>query len=544
MLFSLHHSDPHRHHHYHHQQQQRPARCHCSFHCVLALLVLFCCVQTTFPCPRDCFCEPHSKNVHCTNKGLTSIPEGIPHDTVELILNQNPFQNPDLTRRNFTNLMKLQKLYMSRCGIETIALDTFTDLSDLVWLDISNNKISFIADYTFRGLHLKHLFINDNKGIQLSSGAFEGMSTQGLYMHNSGISKLSVKVMSPLNGTLRTLWLYQNQFESFSEDWLYLFNTLGHLRLGRNPFHCNCEIGWLHKFFNKHSSVFSGGELPSCSTPALVRNKRFSNLTADDFRCELPTFRNVEAVFDREMGKLTCQARGDPTPTMYWIRPDGTTETYYSPPGEETEQNEGVMYMTNVKLTDSARYKCVASNPAGNVTFSLNVVWPAPLPPQPSPPTPAELPAHPKGNVIVADATSQPSSGGRQFRDEAVPGGGGGGGKKRKGPYDWGVNKPEMKLGSKVEEGEVKPVEDPDVRFTIVDVVGAVVGTFLLTVLLCVLAAQLYWRRKERLRQQEDHYSVPDSKPPLAPARLYIMGEDGENRVRMLHHHGHPDCPT
>ena len=76
------------------------------------------------------------------------------------------------------------------------------------------------------------------------------------------------------------------------------------------------------------------------------------------------------------------------------------------------------------------------------------------------------------------------------------------------------------------------------------DVVGAVVGTFLLTVLLCVLAAQLYWRRKERLRQQEDHYSVPDSKPPLAPARLYIMGEDGENRVRMLHHHGHPDCPT
>ena len=216
------------------------------------------------------------------------------------------------------------------------------------------------------------------------------------------------------------------------------------------------------------------------------------------------------------------------------------------------------MYMTNVKLTDSARYKCVASNPAGNVTFSLNVVWPAPpsttaaeRPPRPKgnvivadatsqhPPSTAAAAEHvpnPKGNVIVADATSQPS-GGRQFRDEAVPGG------KKKGPYDWGINKPEMKLGSKVEEGEVKPVEDPDVRFTIVDVVGAVVGTFLVTVLLCVLVAQLYWRRKERLRQ-EDHYSVPDSKPPLAPARLYIMGEDGENRVRMLHSHGHTECPT
>ncbi|KAK7110466.1 hypothetical protein V1264_014335 [Littorina saxatilis] len=528
----------------HHRQQQQQQQHHHQqlfsshlYSCLLGLLVLFCSVQTTFPCPRDCFCEPHSKNVHCTNKGLTSIPENIPDDTVELILNQNTFHNPDLTRRNFTNLMKLQKLYMSRCGIETIALDTFSDLSDLVWLDISNNKITFLADYTFRGLHLKHLFINDNKGIQLSSEAFEGMSTQGMYMHNCGISKLSVKVMSPLNGTLRTLWLYQNDFESFSEEWLYLFNTLGHLRLGRNPFHCNCEIGWLQKFFSKHNSVFSGGELPSCSTPALVRNKPFSNLTADDFRCELPTFRNVDAVFDREMGKLTCQARGDPTPTLYWIRPDGTTETYYSTPGEDTDQNEGVMYMTNVKLTDSARYKCVASNPAGNVTFSLNVVWP-------STPTTLTPPQAPKDNVIVADATSQPS--GRQFRDEAAKG-------KKYDGGDWQVNQPGMKLGSKVEEGGQGGADGVrrergkgEVRFSMVDIVGAVVGTFLLTVLLCVLFSQLYWRRKERLRQeQEDHYSVPDSKPPLAPARLYIMGEDGENRVRMLNNHApHTECPT
>nr|KAG5705238.1 hypothetical protein BaRGS_011264 [Batillaria attramentaria] len=518
----------------HHPFQLRQRRFN-QCRCLLALLLLLCSVQTTFPCPRDCFCEPHSKNVHCANRGLTSIPEGIPFDTIELVLNQNTFQNPDLTRRNFTGLVKLQKLYMSRCGIETIALDTFTDLADLDWLDISSNKISFIADYTFRGLHLKHLFINDNQNIQLSSGAFAGMSTQGLYIHNCAMSKLSVEVMSPLNGTLRTLWMDSNRFETFSEDWLYLFNTLGHLRLGRNPFHCNCEIGWLHKYFLKHTSVFSGGEHPSCSTPALVRNKRFSNLTADDFRCELPTFRNVDAVFDREMGKLTCQARGDPNPTMYWIRPDGTTETYYPPQSEDSDQNEGVMYMTNVKLTDSARYKCVASNPAGNVTFSLNVVWPLP-PPQPSSTTTAtsstktQTPPSDAKNVIVADATSQPS--GRQYpRDE----------EDRSGYEDWSVNKPEMKKGAQ-ETGSPSP-DGTDARFTIVDIVGAVVGTFLLTVLICVLSAQLYWRRRERLKA-EDHYSVPDSKPPLAPARLYITGEEGENRVRMLNNHGHPDIPT
>ncbi|XP_076439681.1 leucine-rich repeat and fibronectin type III domain-containing protein 1-like protein [Babylonia areolata] len=515
-------------------QQSRSSQVH---YVSVLMLMLFCCVHPTFPCPKSCFCAPHSKTVNCANKGLTSIPEGIPYDTIELVLDQNSFENPVLTRRNFTNLVKLQALYMNRCGIETLAANTFADLTNLQWLGIGYNKITFIADNTFSGLNLKHLFINDNKGIQLSEGAFEGMTTQGLYMHNSGMSKLSVNVMSPLNGTLRTLWLYQNNFESFSEEWLYLFNTLGHLRLGGNAFHCNCEIGWLHKFFKKHSSVFSGGDLPICATPALVRGKQFNNLTADDFRCDLPTFRNVDAVFEREMGKLTCQARGDPTPTLYWIRPDGTTEIY-SPAREDTEQTVGILYMTNVKLTDSARYKCVASNPAGNVTFSLNVVWPATPPPPPVlPMLPRTTPKsfhHPKSNVIVADRATPRPSGSWQFRDQAV--------KAEKKPYDWGINKPEKKQFDKMEDDEVKTMKDVDVRFTILDLVGAVVGTFVITLLLSIIGANLYIRHKERLA--EDHYSVPDCKPPLAPARLYIMGEDGENRIRMLNHHGRPECPT
>ncbi|XP_076460542.1 leucine-rich repeat and fibronectin type III domain-containing protein 1-like protein [Babylonia areolata] len=503
-------------------------------HVLLVLVTLLSWLGPALPCPHNCFCEPHSKNVHCTDKALTAIPEGIPEDTMDLILNQNTFLNPALTRRNFTHLVKLQKLYLSRCGIETIAVDTFMDLTDLVWLDISNNKISFISDHTFRGLHLKHLFINDNQGVQLSPRAFEGMSTQGLYMHNCGITSLSMEVITPLNGTLRTLWLYQNQLETLSEDWIYLFNSLGHVRLGKNPFHCNCELGWLHKFFNKHTSVFSGGDLPSCASPALVRGKRFSNLTADDFRCDLPTFRNVDAVFDREMGRLTCQARGDPTPTVYWIRPDGTTEIY-SPAREDVEQNEGVMYMANVKLTDSTRYKCVASNPAGNVTFSLNVVWPAPPPVPVSPsstdPTSAPAATTRADNVIIADVTTASSSEGQQLSDEAASEG--------KESLDWSFNQAEHNGKGEAGRG-TKPAADSEVRFTLMDIVGAVVGTFVITLIVCVVTAHLCWRRRERLRQ-EDHYSVPDFKPPLVPpTRLYIMGEDGENQVRMLNHH----CPS
>jgi netrin-G1 ligand/leucine-rich repeat/fibronectin type-III domain-containing protein 5 len=192
-------------------------------------------------------------------------------------------------------------------------------------------------------------------------------------------------------------------------------------------------------------------------------------------------------------------------PTLYWIRPDGTTETYYSPKGDEAEQNEGVLYMTNVRLTDSTKYKCVASNPAGNVTFSLNVVWPPPPPTTTTVKTTTtttlkttEAPK-PKGNVIVADsATAKPS-----MRDNTMLGDG----RAEEGGHWDGGHRPGINMGS---QGDDDVVVGPgsasgraglggtsgktDARFTIIDVVGAVVGTFLLTVLLSVLAAQLYYR--------------------------------------------------
>lgn len=494
---------------------------------VIFLVVIFSTqVHTTFTCPKDCFCAPHSKNVQCANKNFLKIPDGIPLETLELNLNENKFKNTALTRRNFTDLYKLQNLYLSDCGIETIAVDTFADLTQLTWLDVSKNNIRFVADFTFRGLNLKHLFINDNPEIQLAIGAFAGMTTQGLYMHNCGQRRLPVDLMTPLNGSLKTLWLHGNNFEAFSEKWLYFFRKLAHIRLGGNSFHCNCEIKWLFAFYkSSKNSLFAGAEQPQCGSPRLVKNKNFDDLTDEDFRCELPTFQNVDAVFDTKMGKFTCQAHGDPAPTLYWIRPDGTTETYYPRPDNVGRENMGVMFMTDVKLENKDLYKCVASNPAGNVTFSLNVVWPDLRPPPTPKPT---KPPKTINNVIRDDTTSAPAKKSyiKDFAgdDSEV--------------YDWaGINSESSKMKS-----EEKPVvaahkKDIDRYFGVVDIIGAVVGTFLLTLLVSVTVFHFYYKRRERLRQ-DDHYSVPDEiNNKRGPNSVYIMNEADENRIKMINHH-------
>lgn len=340
------------------------------------LTILGCSSLVSSACPGICFCPALSDNVFCSRKNLPFIPFGVSPDTVQLNMNENNFLTSTLYRSNFSTYTKLEHLYLSSCGIERIEVDTFADLTKLQWLDLSKNRLRTIEDYTFRGLTLEHLFLNDNPGMRIAKNAFRGLRTNGLYIHNCAISELSLEVIKPLNRTLKYLWLDGNKFESFSSNWLYVFRRLTHTRLAGNPLHCNCEVGWLFDFFQTNIKMFTGVDPPSCRTPSRLRAKTFNELTAEDFRCQLPVFKKVDAIFEESVGKLNCLATGDPIPLIQWIKPGNDVETFQPKGKPSSNENYGILYLTDPQATEDLVYKCVASNPAGNVTFSLNVVWP------------------------------------------------------------------------------------------------------------------------------------------------------------------------
>jgi Ran GTPase-activating protein (RanGAP) involved in mRNA processing and transport len=72
---------------------------------------------------------------------MTVIPEGIPAETLQLNLNGNAFSSGIVGRSNFSRYVNLQHLYMSECGLEQLQVDTFVDLVELRWLDLSNNRL-------------------------------------------------------------------------------------------------------------------------------------------------------------------------------------------------------------------------------------------------------------------------------------------------------------------------------------------------------------------------------------------------------------------
>lgn len=71
-------------------------------------------------------------------------------------------------------------------------------------------------------------------------------------------------------------------------------------------------------------ATFRGAEPPTCWTPARLRAKHFDQLTTSDLHCSAPSFGNIDAMLHWQgTGRLRCTATGQPTPTIYWIRPSG-----------------------------------------------------------------------------------------------------------------------------------------------------------------------------------------------------------------------------
>jgi len=58
--------------------------------------------DVTGKCPATCFCQPSSRTVYCSRRGLDAVPDTVPPDTRQLHLNGNHFKSPVIRRTNFS----------------------------------------------------------------------------------------------------------------------------------------------------------------------------------------------------------------------------------------------------------------------------------------------------------------------------------------------------------------------------------------------------------------------------------------------------------
>jgi len=369
---------------------------------------------------------------------------------------------------------------------------TFADLSHLRWLDLSNNRIRALAAGTFAGLALQHLFLNGNRHVQLVPGSFDGLITTGLYLHDCSLSRLSADVLTPLNATLRYLWLNGNELTVVDVGLRPLFDSLSHLRLGSNPLHCNCETAWLKDTFDRSPDTFRGAAAPSCLTPVRLRGRYFGDIRPSDFRCQPPAFSDIETAFGADAGgaRLRCTAVGDPAPTLYWIQPSGKTTRYEAPVGDNTRRNVGLLTVreTDAGSSDASTlfgmYICVANNEAGNVTLTINVSWPFASSNHVGSTVAGgefQTPLLPPSNAVAV-----PTS--RTTLDPA-----------RLGNY----TVIDVTASADGDEQAELAVGDRQRLFTVTELVCAIIGTHIGTLALCLIALPLLYRRRRWVAERD-----------------------------------------
>lgn len=188
------------------------------------------CDQTI--CPPQCICS--NGLVRCSKRHLKEWPRFIDTRTTELFLDINEL---------------------------TEIPAQINQLSELIKLDLSNNRLTILQDYIFYNFtKLETLLLSFNKLKCIQSQAFIGMTR------------------------LRILSLHSNDLSTLPEGTFKDLININHVALGSNPWYCDCSLAWLSDWTK---SGYNEVGIARCAEPFAMSNKLLLSTPTDQFQCTI-----------------------------------------------------------------------------------------------------------------------------------------------------------------------------------------------------------------------------------------------------------------
>lgn len=181
-------------------------------------------------CPPQCICS--GGFVRCSKRRLTEWPRLIDTRTTELFLDINEL---------------------------TEIPAHVNQLSELVKLDLSNNRLTILQDFIFYNLtKLETLLISFNRLKCIQSQAFTGLTR------------------------LRILSLHSNDLSTLPDGTFNDLININHVAMGSNPFYCDCKLAWLSDWVKKGYNEVG---IARCAEPYAMSNKLLLSTPTEQFQC-------------------------------------------------------------------------------------------------------------------------------------------------------------------------------------------------------------------------------------------------------------------
>ncbi|CAF4205393.1 unnamed protein product [Rotaria socialis] len=230
-------------------------------------------------CPSVCLCN--GPNVDCSNRGLQTIPYGIPKNIFKLDLQLN---NLSIIRKDdFKGFRQLRILNIQDNQIHTIDIDAFRELTSLQKLRLNGNKLNHFADGTFITLkQLQRLDLSSNHLRVIRRGTLQGLhDINTLHLDHNEISCIEPEVISELK-RLEIITLNSNNLTTLPVLPLAQLVDLRVLRLHDNQFVCDCRLLWLAKYLKFYPFLAINSQ---CQDTTALNAKDITLLADDESQC-------------------------------------------------------------------------------------------------------------------------------------------------------------------------------------------------------------------------------------------------------------------
>ncbi|XP_072380134.1 uncharacterized protein [Diabrotica undecimpunctata] len=137
-------------------------------------------------------------------------------------LQRNPIHY--IKEKAFSNLNYLESLNLSNSAITLLENDVFFSLPAICTIDLSNNHIYFLSNYTFSDIPVKNIYLYGNKIKKISQNAFYNLQNLGyLDFSNLEISKIDQYAFNNIN-SLVEVNLKNNNIQGIEKYTFYMVN--------------------------------------------------------------------------------------------------------------------------------------------------------------------------------------------------------------------------------------------------------------------------------------------------------------------------------
>ncbi|XP_061112176.1 leucine-rich repeat and immunoglobulin-like domain-containing nogo receptor-interacting protein 1 [Conger conger] len=248
--------------------------------------------------------------------------------------------------------LNLTSLTITGCNLTSVPYAPVHHLVYLRYLDLSHNPISAVRAHLLGDLlRLQELHLVGTGLLRVEPGAFRGLAH------------------------FRLLNVSSNRLATLEEGAFHSVGNLDVLRLDRNPLACDCRLLWVVR---RRVRLDFDGRPPACHTPVRAQGREFRGFSEAElpglFTCRPARILNRKPqevrVEEGHTVLFSCKADGDPVPDISWLTPQMVP---LAPAGRIRVLPNGTLEVRYAQVQDSGTYLCVASNAAGNQSFSVGL---------------------------------------------------------------------------------------------------------------------------------------------------------------------------